>query len=47
MSHDLLNWFAPSNTTDVVVVDNDSEYRVQVRRSAIAESYFRIVARLP
>jgi hypothetical protein len=46
-SYDLLNWFAPSNTSDVMLLDDATQYRVQLRRSAIPQSYFRITASLP
>lgn len=47
MSYDLINWFAPSNTSDVLLQNDDAQYRVQLRRSAIPQSFFRIEARSP
>ena len=47
MSHDLGNWFAPTNSSDVMVQDDDTQFTIQVRRSAVPASFFRIAARFP
>lgn len=47
MSLDLANWFAPTNSADIIVTDDATQYRVQLRRATIPQSFFRIVARLP
>ena len=46
MSYDLSGWFAPTNTSngDVIVLDNATEFTVQLRRSACPTSFFRIWA---
>ncbi len=47
MSDDLMNWFAPTNSSDVILWDDATVYRVQLRRGAVPMSFFRIVGRLP
>ena len=46
MSHNRLSWFAPTNSPngDMLILDNASEFTVQLRRSAIPAAYFRIWA---
>lgn len=46
MSYDLLSWFTPTNTPngDVIVMNNASEFTVQLRRSASPTTFFRIWA---
>ena len=46
MSYDLSSWFTPTNTPngDVIVVDNATEFTVQLRRSACPATFFRIWA---
>lgn len=48
LSYNLVNWFAPTNSVngDVIVLDNASEYTVQLRWSAIPTAFFRIWAGL-
>jgi hypothetical protein len=47
MSHDLANWFAPTNSSDVMVQDDETQFTIQVRRGAVPASFFRIAARFP
>jgi hypothetical protein len=46
MSYNLMNWFAPTNATngDVIVLNNASEFTVQLRSGAIPTAFFRIWA---
>ena len=46
MSHNRLSWFAPTNSPngDMLILDNASEFTVQLRRTAIPAAYFRIWA---
>lgn len=46
MSYDLASWFTPTNTPngDVMVLDNATEFTVQLRRSATPTTFFRIWA---
>ena len=46
MSYNLVNWFAPTNVPngDVIVLDNTSEFTVQLRVGAIPTAFFRIWA---
>ena len=46
MSHDLVQWFAPTNEPngDVIIVDNASEFTVQLRWNAVPTAFFRIWA---
>jgi len=46
MSHDLVQWFAPTNEPNgtVSIVDNTSEFAVQLRWSATPAAFFRIWA---
>lgn len=46
MSHDLVQWFAPTNESngDVIIVDTASEFTVQLRGNAIPGAFFRIWA---
>jgi hypothetical protein len=46
MSHDLVHWFAPTNEPNgnVIIIDNTSEFTVQLRWNAIPVAFFRIWA---
>ncbi|MEI6781900.1 MAG: sialate O-acetylesterase [Verrucomicrobiota bacterium] len=46
MSYDLSGWFAPTNTPnrDVIVLDNPTEFTVQLRRSANPATFLRVWA---
>lgn len=47
VSFDLINWFTPvsSGNGDMIVVNDSTQFTVQVRRSAAARAFFRIAAR--
>ena len=48
MSYDLYDWFTPvsSGNGDVIVINDATQFTVQLRRSATPGAFFRIVARL-
>jgi alpha-L-fucosidase len=48
LSYDLANWFTPVTSSDgnVIVIDDDAQFTVQFRRSALPCCFFQIVAQL-
>jgi hypothetical protein len=46
MSYDLTHWFAPVSSGDgnIIVMNDVTQFTVQLRRSAVPDSFFRIVA---
>ena len=48
MSYNLDNWFVPasSGNGDLIVVNDATQFTVQLRRSVTPKAFFRIVARL-
>ena len=46
ISHNLMDWFAPTNASngDMILLDNISEYTLQLKRSAFATTLFQIWA---